>query len=471
MKRFTLWILAFSAALFAFANAEGWIKPYEENPRYWQYKGEPVLLLGGTKDDSLFQIPDLKEHLDLLASVGGNYIRNTMSDRPDKGFEVYAFKQLPNGKYDLNQWNEEYWNRFKNMLRWTNERDIIVQIEVWDRFDYMDSKEVTRWQIHPYNPKNNINYTYEESGFAESYFDHPSRDRHPFFHTIPGMDQYQKKYDCIRKYQEQFVEKLLSFSLQYGNVLYCMNNETSTSPQWGQYWIRFIRERAEQKDVDVYLTDMFDNGWKPHESETVQMEIDNPQIYTFIDISQVNSRNFNQDHWDRFQWVASRVKENAPRPLNHTKIYSDGQSSWGSGTPKDGIERFWRNILGGAASSRFHRPPTGIGLNELSQACIRSARMVETQIKFWDVEPRMDLLDNRESNEAYLTANPGEAYILFFTDGGSVQLDLRNCPGRFQVKWIDITHAKWGSESTLSGGEKQTIEAPGSGPRVAVIVK
>ncbi len=71
------------------------IQPYEKNPRYWHYKGKPVLLLGGSKDDNLFQIPELEEHLDLLASVGGNYIRNTMSARIDKGFEVQAFKRLP----------------------------------------------------------------------------------------------------------------------------------------------------------------------------------------------------------------------------------------------------------------------------------------------------------------------------------------------------------------------------------------
>jgi len=51
------------------------------NPAYWQYGGRPVLLIGGSKDDSLFQIPDLKEQLDLLKGVGGNYIRNTMSSR------------------------------------------------------------------------------------------------------------------------------------------------------------------------------------------------------------------------------------------------------------------------------------------------------------------------------------------------------------------------------------------------------
>ncbi len=34
------------------------IQPWAENPRYWQYRGQPVLLVGGSKDDHLFQIPE-----------------------------------------------------------------------------------------------------------------------------------------------------------------------------------------------------------------------------------------------------------------------------------------------------------------------------------------------------------------------------------------------------------------------------
>ena len=49
------------------------IRIYSENPFYWEYKGEPVLLLGGSKEDNLFNHPEgLAEHLDLLESVGGN---------------------------------------------------------------------------------------------------------------------------------------------------------------------------------------------------------------------------------------------------------------------------------------------------------------------------------------------------------------------------------------------------------------
>ena len=39
------------------------IEIYGKNSAYWQYNDKPVLLLGGTIDDSLFQIPGLKDHL------------------------------------------------------------------------------------------------------------------------------------------------------------------------------------------------------------------------------------------------------------------------------------------------------------------------------------------------------------------------------------------------------------------------
>ena len=51
------------------------IQVYKGNPRYWQYKSEPILLLGGSVEDNLFQIPDIKEHLDhWLDNLHVNYV-------------------------------------------------------------------------------------------------------------------------------------------------------------------------------------------------------------------------------------------------------------------------------------------------------------------------------------------------------------------------------------------------------------
>ena len=96
------------------------------------------MLLGASNDDNLFQWPEemLIRHLDSMKAVGANYVRNTMSDRQDMGFELYPFKQLEYRKYDVAQLNEDYYNRFDFFLKETEKRDIIVQIEIWDRFDY-----------------------------------------------------------------------------------------------------------------------------------------------------------------------------------------------------------------------------------------------------------------------------------------------------------------------------------------------
>ena len=96
------------------------------------------MLLGASSDDNLFQWPAemLIPHLDSMKRVGANYVRNTMSDRLDRGFELYPFVRLDNGKYDLDKLNDEYYDRFEFFLQEADKRDIIVQIEVWDRFDY-----------------------------------------------------------------------------------------------------------------------------------------------------------------------------------------------------------------------------------------------------------------------------------------------------------------------------------------------
>jgi hypothetical protein len=120
-------------------------------------------------------------------------------------------------------------------------------------------------------------------------------------------------------------------------------------------------------------------------------------------------------------------------------------------------------------------------LNDYAKASIKAARLVERSVKFWDVTPQMDLLSGRESNEAYLAAKPGEAYVLYFTDGGYVELDLSDAAGPFEVTWISVsmgittrTSAAGGyrlMNTSLAGGRGVTLTAPYKGGWVAVLVK
>ena len=458
-KSLILWIgLVLTAVVAAEPPGPGGrIQPYRKNPRYWQYKGKAVLLLGGSEDDNLFQLPHLRKHLDAMKSAGANFIRNTMSDRRDRGFELYPFKSLGDGKYDLSRWNDEYWNRFSNMLRWTHEREIIVQIEIWDRFDYSRNN----WPGHPYNPANNINYTSKQSQLAGKYPDHPGRNKQPFFFTTPK----QKNNTVVLKYQQRFVDKLLSYSLKYDHVLYCMDNETSAQEEWATYWSEYVRRRSVEGGKKICITEMWDN-WDL-KTAAHRRTLDNPKRYDFADVSQNNQKK-GQTHWDNFQWVRRYIAKR-PRPLNTVKTY--GADGGRHGGTRDGVERWWRHVIGGAASARFHRPASGLGLSKLAVASLQAARKLESLIKLWDVEAADGLLSERSDNEAFVTARPGRAYGLYFTRGGSVRLDLRKHPGKYDLRWIDIATGRWGRQDLLQGGGWVKIDAPGKGAWGAAIVK
>jgi len=435
------------------------IQPYAENPRFWQYKGQPVMLIGGSKDDNLFQISDLKAHLDLMQSVGGNYIRNTMSGR-DEG-NVWPFVES-DGQYNLDEWNEEYWQRFSNLLQWTAERDIIVQIEVWAFHDFQGQK----WEHNPWNPVKNFSYELENTQLqAESYGDYWTA-QHDFFYTVPKLNNDEK----VLAYQQAFVDKMLSYSLEYDHVLYAMTNEifTQYSPEWGWYWADYIKQRAEEEGVEVAVSEMYQNHDLDHEQH--KASFDHPEIYDFVDISQ-NSRKLNQEHWDKLQFVRNYLSDH-PRPINHTKTYGGMRGQWTDG-PNHGIERFWRNIIGGAASVRFHRPPSGIGLNERAQAHIKSARLLLEEINIFKSEPDVNssLLQERHPDEAYLTSIPGESYALYFPDGGDIQLDLSDAEGNFEIRWLNIEGSNWQSESTVQGGKSIRLKTPGNGGNWAAVVK
>jgi hypothetical protein len=444
-------MVVFAAALMcvsapAVGNPKEKIEIYAPNPAYWQYDGEPILLLGGSKDDNLFQIPDLKEHLDLLTSVGGNYVRNTMSNR-DKG-NLWPFKK-EDGKYDLDKWNEEYWGRFENFLKLTRERDIIVQIEVWATFDYYRDN----WAVNPFNPKNNINYTAEQTGLPEQVNSHPTRTENNFFWSVPA----ERNQKTVLRYQQRFVDKMLSYSLRFGNVLYCMDNETSVTPEWGKYWSQYIKAKAENAGVTVHTTEMWDPWDLAHAMHSATF--DHPETYSFVDISQ-NNHQKKQAHWDNAQRQRARIAGNI-RPLNNVKIYGADTGTFGN--DRDGAERFWRNVFGGLASARFHRPTSGLGLGDKAQTNIRSMRLLTDRMNIFTCAPGNNLLSDKGPNEAYCLANPGKEYAVYFPDGGDVTLDIGSLKKAATVRWLDIMKCQWTGAQHIESLIKLTLRCPSRG--------
>lgn len=450
------------------------IKPYDENNSYWQYKGKPVFLLGGNRVVNPFQMEqdELINFLDELQSSGGNYFRNVMSDREPGN--IKAFKQLDNGLYDLSQWNEEYWDGLKNMLRWSFERNIIINLTFWDRFDHYDQidhkdkSRATLWIDSPWNPINNINYTIEESGLDSTYVGHPIEGINPFHQTVPSM----RDLGIVLNFQKKFIERILELSLEYGNVIFNMGNEHQFDlREWDRYWAQFVRAYALTKGLKIETTAMFDHVVHK-DGEWVRVQgftpvIEEKDLYTFIEGSKIGSQwtDPGESQYDAAIELINKINEVKQRPVNAVKVRTQNIVN----NPQ---ERLWRLLLAGYAALSHHRaylegqtkdgwPIGGIALTDLAKTNIKSMRIFTDLIVPWETIPRQDLLSDRDEDEAYLKAREGVMYGLYFPQKtGLVGLDLRNYNIPFKAHWIDIGKGEVVLESVINGGNIININTP-----------
>jgi len=407
------------------------IQPYGRNPCYWQHRDRPVLLLGGSVEDNLFQVREVEPHLDELVECGGNYVRCTMSSR-DPG-DVWPFTQDPlGGMYDLRHPSGEYWNRFSNFLRLCDERGIIVQVEMFDRFDFANDP----WLANPFNPRNNCNYDPEGSGLATRYDAHPGSCQNDFFHSVPLLQNNA----LLLEFQRSFVDTLLELSLPFGNVLYCIDNETNDDPQWGWYWARHVLQRARERGVEAHLTEMWDS-WDLEGSQHAQV-FDHAELFDFLEVSQ-NNHQEGEIHYRKLLHLRDRILASGRRrPMNSVKVY--GAHTSHHGTSRNAQESFWRNLFAGVAAVRFHRPPAGHGLDEVAKAHLRAARLLCKRFDPSTATPANHLLLERSRNEAFCLAGADGRLAAFFTDGGQVQLAS---DADRTLHWLDVTANRWLDET------------------------
>lgn len=442
-------LIFFACSIGAFSQDKTGIDISKTHPQYWEYNGQAVMLLGGSDEDNLFQLADLEGQLELLASLGGNYVRNTMSSR-DHG-NVWAFKlDTETGKYDLRGWNTEYWQRFRTLLELASEREIIVQVEVWATFDFYREN----WDNNPFNPENNINYTCERTGLPAEVKTHPTYCENPFFWSVP----YHQNNMPVLAYQQRFVDKLLSLSLGFDNVIYCIDNETSVTSQWGKFWADYMQKVAKEKGKKIHITEMWDPWDLDHISH--RETFDHPETYSFVEISQNNHQRGEQQWKNGLSQIRKLKDAGNLRPLNNVKTYGSDRGSHGGGT-HNGIESFIRSTLFGSAAVRFHRPPSGLGLGDTAQAVISGLREATDLIDFFSASPYNDLLSKREENEAYCRALPAKEYLVYFPDEGEVELNVGPGAAKLKAGRLDILKDQWTEVDLEVHDTTITLESPG----------
>jgi hypothetical protein len=185
------------------------IEPHPANPHYYLYRGQPTVLITSAEHYGAVVNSDFNysAYLGALAAFGLNYTRiwpgalievvgeyikdNTMGPRPQKIIVPWARSNVPGcvywgNKFDLNQWNPEFFARLKDFIRQAAQQDIIVEV------CFFNSQYTHRWPRSPLYHQNNI------QGVGHCDF----RDAQ----TLKHADLVQREREYVRKITQEVNE-------------------------------------------------------------------------------------------------------------------------------------------------------------------------------------------------------------------------------------------------------------------------
>ncbi|HLO60299.1 MAG TPA: hypothetical protein VK179_16225 [Bacteroidales bacterium] len=152
------------------------LKLHPDNPHYFLFRGKPTVLIGSTEHyGAVLNLDfDYIKYLDEVAASGLNITRtfsgiylepqgafnishNSMA--PDTGRSICPWTRsnepgyaLGGNKFDLDQWDEAYFNRLKDFISEAGKRNIIVELDLFSNF-----YDTIQWKLSPVNYRNNIN--------------------------------------------------------------------------------------------------------------------------------------------------------------------------------------------------------------------------------------------------------------------------------------------------------------------------
>jgi hypothetical protein len=149
------------------------------NPHYFTYQGETIVLISsGEHYGAVLNADfDFLRYLSTLESEGLNYtrlfggayvevptksfgiLRNDLAPQPGRLIAPWARSSVAGyagggNKFDLSQWNPEYFDRLRSFLSEAEKRGIVVEITLFSSH-YGEAQ----WAISPFNRANNINQT------------------------------------------------------------------------------------------------------------------------------------------------------------------------------------------------------------------------------------------------------------------------------------------------------------------------
>jgi hypothetical protein len=426
------------------------LSQHPDNPHYLLFNNKPTILVTSTEHygavlnldfDYLKYLDELKaDGLNLTRTFSGSYhelpssfgiVDNTLAPKPDRFIGPWPRSETPGAgdglnKYDLKKWNEAYFTRLKGFVREANKRGIVVEVVLFCTI-YDDRL----WNIHPFNPANNVEYIGPKS----------------------RLEVYTIKDTWLTAIQEQMAGKIVTELRDSSNVYYEICNEPyfgGVTPQWSKRMAEVIRI-AERGHSQHLIAQNIANG-----STTVSEPDKNVLILNFHYAVPPDAVAAN--------WKSGRVVAD-----DETGFKGKGDLSYRA--------EGWNFLLAGGAiydnldysftpqhpdgSAEVTTSPGGGGKNLRRQLAILKS-FVES-MDFVHMTPDTAFVQGGlpKKATARTLAKRGEQYAVYIQGGPRADLVVEMPAGHYSIEWLSPKTGRIEKTSSLEhSGGKVTMSSP-----------
>jgi len=456
------------------------LRLHPENPRYLEYKGEPIILITSAEHyGAVVNLDfDYKTYLETLAGEGFNYTRifcgtyiepvenvfgienNTLAPAPGRYIAPWI---KADGKYDLDHFNPAFFERLRDFVSQAEQLGIIVEATLFTSI-YHESA----WILSPLNAANNVN----QAGALNF------RQINTLFNGV------------LHKVQERFIRKVVRELNGFDNLFFEIQNEPwADNPNL----VNFVNSqddrvfnRAWQKEVVVgngvaqewqqwVVSTIEDEESKGPKRHLIAQNISNFQHTMEKLPAGVSMINF---HYAHPEAVLLNLGIGGVVGLDETGFMPHEDQLY--------INQAWRFILSGGGlynnldysftagqeTGTWPIPDTNPGWGG-PQFRKKLSYIVETmkRVPFLEMEFSNSILKSTSTLlKQYGLQKSGEYYLLFLERYHGLELIPEIPPALYQVEWFNVGTGERQAEN-LQLGNDHSITSPFREDQVVLLIQ
>ena len=248
---------------------------HSENTHYFQFRGKATVLVtsgehyGAVINADFNYVSYLDElarnHLNLTRIWVGPYreipgdfniVNNTLAPQADKFIPPWPRSKVPGAadggnRFDLNQWNPNYFARLRDFIHQASVRGIVVEVNLFCPY-YKESM----WTVSPLNAVNNVN------GFS----------------SVAREDVLTMKHPTLLAIEDAMVRKIVTELNAFDNVYYEICNEPyfgGVTVEWQHHLAQLIAITEEHRPNKHLISQNVANGSKLVENPPANVSIFN----------------------------------------------------------------------------------------------------------------------------------------------------------------------------------------------------